>query len=109
MPKPIVALLAVPVLAWVVAVGALRRFPLARSGIGVALGAVVAMAAIGMVRPAPISATLPTAIVPVPQAEFQTIVATGVEVHEAAVIEFSTPDGPGLRRGGRRGRPGHAP
>jgi uncharacterized protein YkwD len=92
LPKPIVALLAVPVLAWVVAVGVLRRSPLVRGGIGVALGAVVAMGAIGMVRPVATTATPPSsAIVPVPQAEFQTIVATGVDVDDPAVIEFSTP------------------
>jgi len=91
LPKPIVALLAVPVLAWVVAVGLLRRSAIARSGIGVALGAVVALGAIGLVRPEPIAATLPTPIVPIPQAAFQTIVATGVEVDAPAVITFSTP------------------
>ncbi len=91
MPKPIIALLAAPVLLWVMAVGLLRRSPLVRSGVAIAVGAIIAVTAIAVVRPVPTLATLPTPIVPVPQAAFQTIVETGVEVDDPAVIRFSTP------------------
>lgn len=90
MPKPIVALLAVPILAWVVAVGVLRRSALVRGGLGIAIGAVIALGAIGLVRPAATTATPPTPIVPVPQAAFQTVVATGLDVDEPTVITFTT-------------------
>ncbi len=91
MPKSIIALLAAPVLLWVMVVGLLRRSPVVRNGVGVALGAIIAITAIAVVRPAPTAATLPTPIVPVPQAAFQTVVETGVEVDDPAVIRFSTP------------------
>ena len=94
MPKPVVALLAVPVLAWVVAVGALRRFSFVRSGLAVAIGVGIAVTAIGLARPEPIAATLPTVIVPVPQAEFRAVIATDMEVDGAATIAFSTPMDP---------------
>lgn len=91
MPKPLVALLAVPVLLWVVATGLLRRSPIARGGLTLALGALVAVAALTFARPMSTTATPPSPLVPVPQAAFQTVVTTGVEVDEPAVIRFSTP------------------
>ncbi|MFP5341507.1 MAG: Ig-like domain-containing protein [Candidatus Limnocylindria bacterium] len=94
MPKPLVALLAVPVLLWVVATGLLRRSLIARGGLTLALGALVAVAALTFVRPMSTTATPPSPIVPVPQAAFQTVVTTGVDVDEPAVIRFSTPMDP---------------
>lgn len=91
MPKPVVTLLAVPVLAWIVALSLLRRSMLVRGLVAFGLGGAIALGALGFVRPAPIAATPTTPVVPVPQADFQTIVATGVGVNDAAVIRFSTP------------------
>ncbi len=91
MRKYAVALLAVPILLIVYVGALLRRSPLLRGSVAIALGAVIAIGAIALVRPAETVATPPTAIVPLTQAAFRTIVATNVELDAAATIEFSTP------------------
>jgi uncharacterized protein YkwD len=89
--KYAVALLAVPILAIIYAGAVLRRSSFARAGAAIALGAVVAASLIAVVRPSPTEATAPTAIVPLTQAAFRTLVTTGVELDAAQTIQFSTP------------------
>lgn len=94
MRKLTVAALAIPVLAIVYAGSLLRRFVVARVGVALALGAVIGLGTIGIVRPTATTATPPTDIVPLTQAAFRTSVVTGVEIHAPVTIEFTSPMDP---------------
>ena len=91
MRKYLVAILAVPVLAVVYGSTALRRSAIARLGLALGLGAFLAVGVMTVVRPAPATATRPTEIVPLTQAEFQNAIATGVDLDTPVTISFSTP------------------
>ncbi len=94
MRKYLVALLAIPVLAIVYGSTALRRSALARTGVAVGMGAILAFGVMSVVRPTATTASRPTEIVPLTQAAFQTTVATGVDVDMPVTLEFTTPMAP---------------
>ncbi|MEJ7697690.1 MAG: Ig-like domain-containing protein [Candidatus Limnocylindrales bacterium] len=94
MRKLVVALLALPVLLEIYPEAVLRQWRVLRIGTALGLGAVVALTAIGLARPSPTTASLPSPIVPVTQAAFRTVVETGVDLDAAATIVFSTPMDP---------------
>ena len=91
MRKLAVALLALPVLLEIYPAAVLRRWRVLRTGTALGLGAVVALTAIGLARPSPTTASLPSPIVPVTQAAFWTVVETDVELDAPATMVFSTP------------------
>ncbi len=68
----------------------LRRSGLVRASAAIGLGALLGLGAMSIVRPDVTTATLPTDIVPLTQAAFQTSVGTGVDVDTPATISFST-------------------
>jgi uncharacterized protein YkwD len=89
--KYLVALLAVPVLASVYAAAALGRSRVVRAGAAISMGAIVAVGAISLARPAVTTASPVRDIVPLTQAAFQTTVGTKVQLDAPAAIAFSTP------------------
>lgn len=91
MRKYLVALLAIPVLAIVYGSTALRRSALARTGVAVGLGAILAFGVMSVVRPTATTASRPTEIVPLTQAAFKTTIATDVDVDMPVTLEFTTP------------------
>jgi uncharacterized protein YkwD len=86
-----IALLAVPVLSVLYVSTALRRSPVTRIGSTIGLGVVVALGVIVVGRPSPAAATAPIADVPLPAAEFRTVVTTGRSLREPVTIQFSVP------------------
>jgi uncharacterized protein YkwD len=62
-----------------------------RIGSTVGLGVVVALGVIVVGRPAPAAATAPIVDVPLPAAEFRTVVATDRDLAEPVTIQFSVP------------------
>ena len=90
MRKYAVAALAIPVLALVYASTALRTSALVRTGVAVALGGVIGLSALSIVRPDATRATGPTETIPLTGAAFRTVVATGFGVHDPAGITFTT-------------------
>ena len=91
MRKPLVAVLALPVVLVVYLGTFLRRGTLARVA-----GAILAVGVLGfglghVTRPAPAVATNPAPIQPVPDVAFTTVVRAGTAVDAPAIIEFSTP------------------
>jgi hypothetical protein len=88
--KYLVALLAVPVLASVYAAAALGRSRVVRAGAAISMGAIVAVGAISLARPAVTTASPVRDIVPLTQAAFQTTVGTKVQLDAPAAITFST-------------------
>ena len=91
MRKLAIALLAVPILSVLYASTFLRRSPMIRIGSTVGLGVVVALGVIVVGRPAPAAATAPIVDVPLPAAEFRTVVATDRDLGEPVTIQFSVP------------------
>jgi uncharacterized protein YkwD len=89
--KLTVAVLAIPVLAPLYVVSVLRGFAIARAGVGIAIGTVIALGVISFARPDPTVATRPTEAVPLTQAAFTNTVATAVDVDAPVSIAFSTP------------------
>jgi Bacterial Ig-like domain len=89
--KYLVALLAVPVLASVYAAAALGRSRVVRAGAAISMGAIVAVGAISLARPAVTTASPVRDIVPLTQAAFRTTVGTKVQLDAPAAITFSTP------------------
>ena len=90
MRKYAVAVLAIPVLALVYVSAALRTSALVRTGVAVALGGVIGLSALSIVRPDATRATGPSETIPLTGAAFRTIVATGFGVHDPAPITFTT-------------------
>jgi uncharacterized protein YkwD/uncharacterized membrane protein YgcG len=89
--KPLLAVLALPVVL-VVYLGAFLRPSIAiRAGLAILLVGLVGFGVGLATRPAPVVATAPTSISPVPDVAFTTTVQAGTEVHAPAIIEFSTP------------------
>ncbi len=91
MQKAAVALLAVPILAAVYVGALLRRSIVSRIGLTVAVGGLLGVGVIGAGLPATTSARLPTPIVPLTQAAFQTTVATDHDLTAPVAIGFTTP------------------
>lgn len=91
MRKLAIAVLAVPVLSVVYVSSALRRSLLARTGLAITLGAVVALGVISTVRPAPAAAVPPSVRLPLTDATFRTVVATDRALADPVTIEFSSP------------------
>lgn len=90
MHKALVALLAIPILAAVYLGAVLRRSTIARIGLGLSFAMVFGGGVIGASRPSPTVANPPSAIVPLTQAAFRTMVATDRDLHDPVTIEFST-------------------
>ncbi|HEV8696509.1 MAG TPA: Ig-like domain-containing protein [Candidatus Limnocylindrales bacterium] len=91
MRKYLVALLAVPVLVSVYSAAALGRSRVVRAGVAISLGAVMALGAITLARPAVTTASAVRDIVPLTQAAFSTTVGTKVQLNAPATISFTTP------------------
>ena len=90
MHKASVALSAIPILVAVYLGAVLRRSTLARIGLGLSFAIVLGGGVIGAGRPAIAVANPPSAIVPLTQAAFRTVVATDRDLHDPVSIEFST-------------------
>jgi uncharacterized protein YkwD len=92
--KVAAAVLAVPVLA-VIYLPVLARRPIAaRAALLGTIGIVVAVAALGLARPAPTAANPPSPPIQALPAEAFRSVATGVDIHAAVPISFSEPMDP---------------
>ena len=91
MRKPIIAILAVPVLLGVYASAVLGKSRVLRGGVAIGLGAVVAFGAIATARPAVTNASPASDIVPLTQAAFRMAVATNIDLRAPASILFTTP------------------
>ena len=91
MRKYAVALLAVPIVFPILLGAILRRSLLARTGLAVGVGAVIAFGAIALARPASTAAVPPSTTLPLTQAAFQMRVDTDVEADAAVSIAFSAP------------------
>lgn len=91
MRKLAIAVLAVPVLAFVYVSTPLRRSLFARTGLAIGLGAILAFGVILTMRPAPVAATPPSAILPLTAGTFRTVVATDRALGAPVTIEFSAP------------------
>jgi uncharacterized protein YkwD len=89
--KYLVALLAAPVLLTVYASAALGRSRFIRAGVAMGLGAVLAVSAISLARPAATTASPVSDIVPLTKAAFQMRVGTNFDLLAPATIVFSTP------------------
>jgi uncharacterized protein YkwD len=89
--KLAIAVLAVPILSFVYVSALLRRSLVVRTGFAIGLGAVLAFGVILTMRPAPISATPPSVILPLTAATFRTVVATDRALGAPVTIEFSAP------------------
>jgi len=92
--KVAATILAVPVLALLYLPVVLRRSVMARVVLGIGVGSVVAVAALGVVRPVETTATPPTRDVPLARAAFRTNLRVGQEPNAAIDIAFSTPMDP---------------
>ena len=90
MHKASVVLSAIPILVAVYLGAVLRRSTLARIGLGLSFAIVLGGGVIGPGRPAIAVANPPSAIVPLTQAAFRTVVATDRDLHDPVTIEFST-------------------
>ena len=90
MHKASVVLSAIPILVAVYLGAVLRRSTLARIGLGLSFAIVLGGGVIGAGRPAIAVANPPSAIVPLTQAAFRTVVATDRDLHDPVTIEFST-------------------
>ena len=84
MRKPIIAILAVPVLLGVYASAVLGKSRVIRGGVAIGLGAVVAFGAIATARPAVTTASPASDIVPLTQAAFRMAVATNIDLRAPA-------------------------
>ncbi len=91
MRKLAIAVLAVPILAVVYVSTPLRRSLIARTGFAIGLGAILAFGVILTMRPAPVTATPPSAILPLTAGTFRTVVATDRALGAPVTIEFSAP------------------
>jgi uncharacterized protein YkwD len=89
--KYLVALMAVPVFVSVYAATLLGRSRMIRTGAALAMGAIVALGAISLARPAVTTASPVRDIVPLTQAAFRTAVGTKVQLDAPATITFTTP------------------
>jgi hypothetical protein len=89
--KYAVALAAVPILAPIVIVAVLRRWMVARTTLAIALGAVIGLGAIGLVRPTSTTATPPSRPLPLTEAAFRAPVGTRIALNAPMTITFSTP------------------
>jgi hypothetical protein len=86
------AILAVPVLAMFYVPILLRRSTAARIGLVMGVGGLVALGALGLVRPSGTTATKPLPpIVPLSQAAFTTTIAAGQELNAPIELAFSGP------------------
>jgi uncharacterized protein YkwD len=85
------ALLAVPITLAALVVVFLRRSATARIGTAISLTVILGLGAFAVARPPTTVATPPQPIVPLTQAAFETIVATGHGLKEAVTIRFTTP------------------
>ena len=91
MRKYALAALAAPIILVVYLGALLRASGLARAGVALGLGGIIGLGAIALVRPTATTATGPTDVVPLTQAAFRTVIATGFGVDDPATIEFSSP------------------
>ena len=89
--KLAIAVLAVPILSVVYLSTLLGRSFVVRTGFAIGLGAILAFGIILGMRPAPTTATPPSAILPLTVANFRTIVATDRALDAPVTIEFSAP------------------
>ncbi len=80
-----------PVLAIIYLSAGLRRSLFARTGFAIGLGAILAFGVILTMRPAPTTATPPSAILPLTAGTFRTVVATDRALGAPVTIEFSAP------------------
>ncbi len=85
------AMLAVPILAAVYASAALGRSILARTGLAVGLGALLAFGVIAAARPVPTTAAPVGVDVPLTTASFGSLVSTGRDLRSPVTIEFTAP------------------
>ena len=92
--KVAAAILAVPVLAILYLPVITRRSIAARLALLGSVGIVVAVAAIGLARPAPTTATPPSPPIRALPAEAFRSISTGLDLHAAVPIEFSEPMDP---------------
>ena len=88
--KYALAALAAPVILVIYLGALLRASGLARAGVALGLGGIIGLGAIAIVRPTATTATAPTDVVPLTQAAFRTVIATGFGVDDPATIEFSS-------------------
>lgn len=92
MRKLAAALLAVPVLALIYVPVMLRRSIVARVGMALGVGSIVAVGAFGLITPGSTVATPPLPpIVPLASAAFNTTIAAGTELDTPVSISFSAP------------------
>jgi hypothetical protein len=86
-----IALLAVPILAAIYVGALLRRSIVSRAVLALGLSAILGAGFIGAGSPSLATANPPSPIVPLTQAAFRTVVATGASVVEPVAIHFTTP------------------
>ena len=91
MLKVATAALAVPILIAIYVTSALRRSTLARTGLAVGLGGILAVGVVLAGQPPRVAATPPSPVVPLTQAAFGPVVATGAGLGQAMTITFTTP------------------
>ncbi len=91
MRKLATALLAVPVLAAVYLSTFVGRSIVARTGVALGVGALLAFGVIAAVHPAPATATPVGTDLPLTAAAFRTVVATDRDLDEPVTIDFSVP------------------
>ena len=101
--KLAIAALAVPVLAIIYLSAGLRRSLFARTGFAIGLGAILAFGVILTMRPAPTTATPPSAILPLTAGTFRTVVATDRALGAPVNDRIQRPHGPGVGRGRAQG------
>jgi uncharacterized protein YkwD len=88
--KYALALLALPVLVAIYLGSLLRGSGVVRAGVALGLGGLIGLGAIAIVRPSATTASAPTDVVPLTQAAFRTVIATGFGVDDPATIGFSS-------------------
>ncbi len=91
MRKLATALLAVPVLAAIYLSTFVGRSIVARTGVALGVGALLALGVIAAVHPAPATATPVGTDLPLTAAAFRTVVATDRDLDEPVTIDFSVP------------------
>ena len=103
--KVAAAVLAVPILAVIYVTTALRRSTLVRNGSALALGGILAVGVVLAGWPSPAAATPPSAVLPVTDAAFGPVVATGTGLDRSADRHVLDRDGPDLGRRPHLGGP----
>ena len=96
--KVAAAALAVPILAVIYVTTALRRSTLVRNGSALAMGGILAVGVVLAGWPSPAAATPPSEPLPVTDAAFGPVVATGTGLDDSLTVTFSAPMDPDLGR-----------